>query len=65
MQHGFGSHPAVASQYLNFLVDSRGKDTDQNESKMSKAITKLETRLDSIEKIAKEAVNDNHELDNK
>ena len=55
MHHGFSSHPQVASQYLNFLVDSRGEDTDKEDSKLSKAITKLETKVESVEKTAKEA----------
>ena len=55
MQHGFAAHPAVASQYLDFLVESRGEDADEENSKVAKAIAKVETQVESIEKIAKEA----------
>ena len=53
MQHGFAAHPAVASQYLNFLVDSRGEDA--KESPVTKAVTKLEEKVELIERVAKEA----------
>ena len=55
MQYGFGSHPSVASQYLNFLVDSRGADVDQSDTKLSKAVSKLDSKVEAIEKTAKEA----------
>ena len=55
MQHGFSSHPAVASQYLEFLVESRGSDTKEDEDNLSKAVAKLESKIEAIDKIAKEA----------
>ena len=55
MQHGFAAHPAVASQYLDFLVDSRGEDTEEQDSKVAKVLSKIEVKMDSIEKTAKEA----------
>ena len=55
MKLGFSAHPAVASQYLSFLVDSRGEDTKEEDSKLGKALTKLESKVDGIDKIAKEA----------
>ena len=55
MHHGFGSHPTVASQYLSFLVDSRGKDAEQKESKVLKNVDRLESRIEAVDKIAKEA----------
>ena len=55
MNHGFGAHPAVACQYLDFLVNSRGEDSDETEAKALKHISKLEVQLNAVEKIAKEA----------
>ena len=54
-QHGFSAHPAVASQYLNFLVDSRGEDSEEKDSKLSKELTKLQAKVETVEKTAKEA----------
>ena len=55
MDHGFGAHPAVASQYLDFLVNSRGEESNDNDVKTAKLFDKLEDQLKSVEKIAKEA----------
>ena len=55
MEFGLGDHPAVASQYLNFLVDSKGEESDEKDSVMAQSLSKLETKADSIEKLAKEA----------
>ena len=55
MRHGFGSHPAVAAQYLSFLVDSRGKDSEGNDAKLSKVLSKVDNKIEQVEKIAKEA----------
>ena len=55
LKFGFGAHPSVSSQYLSFLVDSRGRDADQNNSKFSKSLSKLEDKVDAVEKVAKEA----------
>ena len=55
MRNGFSAHPTVASQYLDFLVESRGEDSNDQDSKLTKAISKLEIKMEAIEKTAKEA----------
>ena len=55
MHHGFSAHPAVASQYLDFLVNSRGQDHEDKETEALKAIKVLETQLNAVDKLAKEA----------
>ena len=55
MHHGFGAHPAVAAQYLDFLVNSRGADADNKESVAMKAVKKLEIQMNTVDKVAKEA----------
>ena len=37
------------------MVESRGDDADQENSKVLKAILKMDTKMEAIEKIAKEA----------
>ena len=36
------------AQYLNFLVDSRGEDVDESDSKLTKALSKLEIKMDMV-----------------
>lgn len=55
MKFGFSAHPAVASQYLNFLVDSKGEEAEEKDSDLSKAVSKLESKIEAVEKTAKEA----------
>ena len=55
MLHGFSAHPAVAAQYMEFLVNSRGQEVEDKDSAAMKSVKQLETQVMSIEKIAKEA----------
>ena len=55
MHHGFSAHPAVAAQYLDFLVNSRGHEEDEKDSKVMKAVKLIEDKVNSVEKVAKEA----------
>ena len=55
MHHGFSAHPAVAAQYLDFLVNSRGQDNDDKDSKVMKAVRELEVQVNALDKATKDA----------
>ena len=55
MHYGFSAHPAVAAQYLDFLVNSRGHEEDEKDSKVMKVVRTIENQVSAVEKVAKEA----------
>ena len=55
MSFGIGAHPGVASQYLDFLVNSRGEDSNSTDSKALWLANDLDTKVKAVEKVAKEA----------